>query len=729
MLTFSRILTFLIIFTTLAQGEVSAWWSDQFSQEDGGWSEFRGFAITGMNCQGKKCDDRKLYFNQELVLAGGKYEISSKLSNEDPRFECPYGTVMAGMRCYGKYCDDLYYYCQKPGNFRLKHQNNQFYLFSDSGTHYCPQNYVITGMDCNESYCGKPEIMCTEIDTEYSISESKEEKCVIDLTLEECMTAAAVNSDEGWDWDGTRNWDDRTPGCIYDVNNKDINYNTDLNGQGLHNDNRAVCQRNTNFAAYGWPSETGPCHWSDWFSQEEPNNHAPNMNQAIIAVQCRGAYCNDKRVYYCKSLLTDSENIVKSNKFSQEDMAENCPPGRIVTGMHCYGDNCDTIQFDCSEENTNALRPFNDTDRTHKTNWVSEENDGMAQCDEGYVVYGAECHGKLCDDIRLHCRKYQIIEGKSLSYYCDEEGDCHGFSPFRGYWKLISSGGTETFSSSWTKSNSETVSVEEANTYSQSFTVGAAMEYCAGGGTDAASFEMCYSLSFEHTEEMSWSSVFGQEYSNTVEETTEKGCEPNIPEDCASNPNGYALYQWQTQSMTNDGSYTMHRTCIHWAKCEGTISESPNCIPNYCWDNACNNCVAAGDVQTIIDPSKGEMKETDYVDNYIGCHEDVDLTDSAVSYIGLKAKDWDSISSCDLACSHKQYWFLIGREDSNSDEIHCYCAQEPLGVSTTAGCDYNFLKNPNGHLSYFWDNNLYAFYRTTDYRRSSHESQVHRRRL
>merc|ERR1712136_383108 len=114
----------------------------------------------------------------------------------------------------------------------------------------------------------------------------------------------------------------------------------------------------------------------------------------------------------------------------------------------------------------------------------------------------------------------------------------------------------------------------------------------------------------------------------------------------------------------------------------------------------------------------------DYVDNYIGCHESVDLNDPKVSYIGLKTKDWDSISSCDLACSHKQYWFLIGNEnyllDVNSDPIHCYCADEPLGVSTMEGCDDNFLKNPNGHLSYFWDDNLYAFYRTTDYRRSSH---------
>jgi hypothetical protein len=294
---------------------------------------------------------------------------------------------------------------------------------------------------------------------------------------------------------------------------------------------------------------------------------------------------------------------------------------------------------------------------------------------------------------------------------------------------LISSGGTEAVTSSWTKSNSETVTVEQANTYSKSFTVGAAASFCGGADVKFVSFEKCFSVSFETTQEMSWTSVFGQEYTKTVEKTTEIECEPNIPEDCASNPNGYTLYQWQTQSMTNDGSYTRHKSCIHWAKCEGNISEEPNCIPNYCWDNACNDCVASGNVQTIIDPSRGVMRDTDYVENYVGCHEDVDVNDPAVSYIGLKAKDWDSLESCDRACSHTQYWFLIENSNSNADDVHCYCSEIPLGVSSsTEDCDAHFLKNPNGHLSYFWDNDdLYAFYRTMDYRQSSHNAHVHRR--
>jgi len=392
-----------------------------------------------------------------------------------------------------------------------------------------------------------------------------------------------------------------------------------------------------------------------------------------------------------------------------------------MTGMECDDKYCGEKVLLCSKPNTDILELSDRRERT--TGYFSEENSGMGQCPDGYAISGMKCGGKDCDNIKLYCKKYKFVKtDRPLSYTCNDEGECQSFGPFVGSWKNIGSNVVSTFTSGWSKSNSEAVTVEEAKTYSESIKLGAAMSFCSGVNF-GFSYEACMELSFEHTTELSFSSVFAQEYSEVVTDVEERSCTTHIPKSCEDS--SFTVYQWQTQSVTSDGSTTTHSTCIHHVKCEGTISEEPNCIPNHCWDNACEDCLAVEDgTQTIINPKLGEMKETAPVENYVGCHENVNLDDQEiVTYIGEKSKDWSSIKQCELACASNQYYFLI---ENGEEGIDCYCSMKAGGRSTREKCDTHSIQDPSGHLSYFWHDELYAFYQVENYRPNS--SSPHRRR-
>jgi PKD repeat protein len=93
---------------------------------------------------------------------------------------------------------------------------------------------------------------------------------------------------------------------------------------------------------------TARTYWSPWFSEESPG-FAKNETQWVNALKCRGDNCDDLSLrflatYYLKN--TQVCTYIPAISEEQKDGAK-CPAGWFVSGMKCYGDNCDDISLYC----------------------------------------------------------------------------------------------------------------------------------------------------------------------------------------------------------------------------------------------------------------------------------------------------------------------------------------------------------------------------------------------
>jgi len=148
-------------------------------------------------------------------------------------------------------------------------------------------------------------------------------------------------------------------------------------------------------------------HASVWFSEEDP---AMKRDHPIYSVGCKGRYCDNIQLSYYDALKTGSS--WESAKYSEEDGKFTCGFGLVIIGIKCSGKYCDNKNYYCA-------RPSNfqiDSGSTYVTPWFSDErngrsiggkNYGVQECDPGMVLYGVECSGSYCDNMKLYCVSFK----------------------------------------------------------------------------------------------------------------------------------------------------------------------------------------------------------------------------------------------------------------------------------------------------------------------------------
>lgn len=139
-------------------------WSYQVSEENGYYQCPPGYAIAGMKCSGRYCDNKFLqccsYYHQ--VDAQAIFDWSPWFSEEKPGYATAQGFV-AGIACHGSYCDDIrLLYMRSP---LVRNTNQCYQLGPMSEEHFnnvrnCAPGYLVSGATCSGSYCDNIDLRC-----------------------------------------------------------------------------------------------------------------------------------------------------------------------------------------------------------------------------------------------------------------------------------------------------------------------------------------------------------------------------------------------------------------------------------------------------------------------------------------------------------------------------------------------------------------------------------------
>ena len=80
-----------------------------------------GSFVSGLQCSGRYCDNVGISCRRLSGLAwGGRAQFQRFVSEErGGRRDCPRGFAMAGLSCKGRYCDDLSILCVQVPGLRL----------------------------------------------------------------------------------------------------------------------------------------------------------------------------------------------------------------------------------------------------------------------------------------------------------------------------------------------------------------------------------------------------------------------------------------------------------------------------------------------------------------------------------------------------------------------------------------------------------------------------------
>lgn len=90
-------------------------------------------------------------------------------------------------------------------------------------------------------------------------------------------------------------------------------------------------------------------YWSQWISEEAPNNNTADARGFMRAIQCRGSYCDQKSVeYLAHPDIRNTGQCYWSRYFSEEaPNSYHCGASEFVAGLRCRGNYCDDISIYC----------------------------------------------------------------------------------------------------------------------------------------------------------------------------------------------------------------------------------------------------------------------------------------------------------------------------------------------------------------------------------------------
>lgn len=139
-----------------------------FSEEKGGYSDYKQGPIKGLYCRGSYCDNKILYGTS---LPGkldryNSYWTSSFSEEGNNSRTCLRGMFVTQMKCSGGYCDNLALRCSKfatNSGFQIDHnKKKETASFSEEGQGKgsCGTGYAVIGISCSGRYCDNLRLIC-----------------------------------------------------------------------------------------------------------------------------------------------------------------------------------------------------------------------------------------------------------------------------------------------------------------------------------------------------------------------------------------------------------------------------------------------------------------------------------------------------------------------------------------------------------------------------------------
>jgi len=138
-----------------------------FSEENGGWSEWKAMPMVGMKCSGSHCDNKQLRWTASLGnIVNNDPAHVRKISEECPNCEarCPAGKLVCKIKCTGDNCDNMDVYCCTIKEGYTVTDNavtSGWFSEENGGTKDCGTDRFVTGLKCRGNWCDDVELWCS----------------------------------------------------------------------------------------------------------------------------------------------------------------------------------------------------------------------------------------------------------------------------------------------------------------------------------------------------------------------------------------------------------------------------------------------------------------------------------------------------------------------------------------------------------------------------------------
>ena len=141
--------------------------------------------------------------------------------------------------------------------------------------------------------------------------------------------------------------------------------------------------------------------YSRWFS-EENGGYSGRQVTPVAGISCNGDFCDNKRL---AAVNLNGASVVNNSRswtswFSEEGRNYRyCPSNMVMNEVQCSGGHCDNMRLQCGTLKSGYRV---NRSKTKTVGYFSEEQ-GTRYCPDGYCIYGLQCSGSRCDNIKLHC--------------------------------------------------------------------------------------------------------------------------------------------------------------------------------------------------------------------------------------------------------------------------------------------------------------------------------------
>jgi len=257
--------------------------------------------------------------------------------------------------------------------------------------------------------------------------------------------------------------------------------------------------------------------------------------------------------------------------------------------------------------------------------WIGSTGVKGKRLDEHHQAWGYRDQETIPEDMHFHIAKQYGIGFSKGGENSPHVRYIPGIPV--GGWAILYSGNgagdSHTFTSILTSTDETSSHEEKAKAFSSSssWEVGASLTYessaeVAFKGIFSAKKEFSISAHWSHSQETS------EEISNTVANTLTSSLENGQEVSCtftAPDIGGapYNTWVWKTARQTYDGQVTELQTCHTHVKVGPCRDQPPNCIPGYCKDQDCQECL---DESAKIDSNFSLRDECTDENHLLDCH-------------------------------------------------------------------------------------------------------------
>jgi hypothetical protein len=296
-----------------------------------------GYAASGVQCQGRYCDDVILTccrYTAKSSTHADPHNWSNWYSEERGGYPSPAKTYqfIAGVECSGDYCDNLRVDRHTPGLTVGTDCSTLERISEETHGTQCPANQFISELRCTGSYCDNLTTECCRP------AEEPGADCKVAQTAQGAeipVVRGLVGPQKG----GTASY------CDSGYAARGIDCFGDYCGAM-----QTTCCR---YNAQVPPSETHQD--SRWFSEEGPNNSQETATGFVSGVLCGGDHCDNLALREVFSPQLENTGVCRwLPYFSEEPHPREyamCSDDEFVVGAACRGSYCDDVSLKCCKFN------------------------------------------------------------------------------------------------------------------------------------------------------------------------------------------------------------------------------------------------------------------------------------------------------------------------------------------------------------------------------------------